>query len=134
MSIDYAKLGSEVGELVAEKQRQYGDSIAKAERIMAILYPDGVPASALSGALTVIRVLDKLARIATAAGGPDMGGESPWRDIAGYALLELGKPASECVQFVPKDPDDPVCHECSEDSVYSDVPCPPSCPRSMVRR
>jgi len=36
-------------------------------------------------------VLDKLKRIATAAGKSDPGGENPWRDIAGYALLEIAR-------------------------------------------
>jgi hypothetical protein len=36
--------------------------------------------------LAVTRVLDKLFRLAT---DPTYGSESPWRDIAGYALLRL---------------------------------------------
>ena len=87
----YEDIGAKVGLLVANKQRQYGDSFTKAGLIMSILYPDGVPTQALAEALTVVRVLDKLNRIATAKGGPDLGGESPWQDIAGYSLLELGK-------------------------------------------
>ena len=89
--IDYPELGRVVGELVTSKQQQYGDSFTRAGEIMQILYPAGVAPRALPQARTVVRVLDKLGRIATAAGGPDAGGETPWRDICGYALLELGR-------------------------------------------
>lgn len=89
--ISYEDLGARVGRLVAEKQRQYGDSFTKAGQIFRVLYPEGVPPAAMDSALTVVRVVDKLNRIAAAAGGPDGGGESPWGDIAGYALLELMK-------------------------------------------
>jgi hypothetical protein len=88
----YEEIGTGIGKLVTEKQKQYGDSFTKAGQIMQILYGDGIPIDAMGEALTVVRVLDKLNRIATACGRPDLGGESPWRDIAGYALLELGKP------------------------------------------
>lgn len=87
----YEQIGSDVGRLVTDKQKQYGDSFTKAGQIMKILYPGGIPLEAVDEALTVVRVLDKLNRIATACGGPDLGNESPWRDIAGYSLLELGK-------------------------------------------
>jgi hypothetical protein len=91
MTICYEDLGAKVGLLVAGKQRQYGDSFSKAGEIIRILYPDGISPQAMPSALTVVRVLDKLNRIATAAGKEDLGGESPWQDIAGYALLELMK-------------------------------------------
>lgn len=89
--ICYEDIGSKVGLLVANKQKQYGDSFTKTGHIMRILYPEGIPVEAVDGALTVVRVLDKLNRIATAKGNPDLGGENPWQDVAGYALLELGK-------------------------------------------
>lgn len=87
----FEDLGGKVGLLVANKQRQYGDSFTKVGLIMRILYDHGIPPEAMDESLTVVRVLDKLCRIATAKGGPDLGDESPWRDIAGYSLLELGK-------------------------------------------
>lgn len=84
----WERIGAEVGRLVAEKQAAYGDSFGKAGAVMRILYPDGVPAEKLDDALTVVRVLDKLFRIAT---DRDALGESPWRDIAGYALLSVAR-------------------------------------------
>ncbi len=82
----YEQLGQEIGALVEEKQRCYGDSFSKSGQVMAILYPSGVPPEKMGDALTVVRVLDKLFRIAT---DRDALGESPWRDIAGYALLSV---------------------------------------------
>lgn len=82
----YSEIGLHIGALVAEKQAAYGDSFGKSGQVMAILYPQGIPPEKLDDALTVVRVLDKLFRIAT---DRDALGESPWRDIAGYALLSV---------------------------------------------
>lgn len=84
----WERIGGEIGRLVAEKQAAYGDSFGKAGAVMRILYPDGVPPEKMDDALTVVRVLDKLFRIATSR---DALGESPWRDIAGYALLSVAR-------------------------------------------
>jgi hypothetical protein len=89
MSYDiFKKLGTEIGELVASKQVQYGDSANRAGKILAVLYPNGVPLHAYDDALLIVRCLDKFSRIAQrGADGKDLGGESPWKDIAGYGLL-----------------------------------------------
>jgi hypothetical protein len=84
--VTYPEIGQAVGALVEEKQAAYGDSFGKAGAVMRILYPEGIPAEKLDDALTVVRVLDKLFRIAT---DRDALGESPWRDVAGYALLSV---------------------------------------------
>lgn len=75
-----------VGCLVEEKQAAYGDSFGKAGRILRELYPDGIKPEQLDDALTITRVVDKLFRIATKK---DAFGESPWKDIMGYALLSV---------------------------------------------
>jgi hypothetical protein len=80
----FADLGAEIGRLVEEKQRAYGDSYGRSGAVMRILYPDGIRPEQMDDALAVVRVLDKLFRIAT---DRDALGESPWRDIAGYGLL-----------------------------------------------
>lgn len=84
----YEKLGAEIGRLVEQKQRAYGDAFGKTGEVMRILYPEGIPPEKLDDALAVIRILDKLFRIAT---DRDALGESPWRDIAGYALLGVAR-------------------------------------------
>ena len=51
---------------------------------MRMLYPDGIPPEQMTDALAIVRIIDKLFRIATKK---DAFGESPFRDIAGYGLL-----------------------------------------------
>lgn len=86
--MSFQKLGKEIGELVTSKQRQYGDSAGKAGHILAILYPDGLKPYQYDDALLVVRCLDKFSRIAQRGeDGQDLGGESPWKDLAGYGLL-----------------------------------------------
>lgn len=92
----YEDLGSDIGKLVAEKNRQYGDSARKSGAIMRILYPNGIPAHAADDALLTVRVLDKLSRISERGpDGKDLGGESPWKDVAGYGLLGWKKDGAE---------------------------------------
>lgn len=80
----FEKIGTEVGKLVDEKQAAYGDSFGKAGSVMRILYPNGISPDQLDDALTIVRVLDKLFRIANKK---NAFGENPWKDIAGYGLL-----------------------------------------------
>jgi len=80
----YAEIGEEIGKLVQEKQEAYGDAHGKAAKVIEALYPDGIPVSAYTKALTIIRICDKLFRVAT---DNDPMGESPFRDIAGYGIL-----------------------------------------------
>lgn len=82
----YTEIGAAIGQLVTEKQAAYGDSFGKSGQVLRLLYPDGISPEKLDDALTIVRVVDKLFRIATAR---DAFGESPWRDIAGYALLSV---------------------------------------------
>lgn len=92
MSIDYRALGAQIGELVSRKQKEYGDSAGRVSKIMLILYPDGIAPDQYGDALLVVRIIDKLSRIAQRhGGGKDLGGESPYTDLAGYGLLGWGK-------------------------------------------
>jgi hypothetical protein len=74
----------EVGEVTALKSEAYGDSAGTAGAILAILWPDGVPVDRYGDMLLVVRVLDKLLRLAH---DPGAFGESPWLDVAGYGLV-----------------------------------------------
>jgi hypothetical protein len=84
MTGKYEKLGQEIGQLVDEKNKAYGDSFGQVGKFLEILYPDGIPVSAYTDALCIVRIFDKLKRIAT---DKNALGESPYRDICGYALL-----------------------------------------------
>jgi len=70
--------------LVDEKNTAYGDSFAQSCKVLEVLYPNGVGVEQYKDMLGIVRVLDKLFRIAHAK---DAFGESPWRDIAGYGIL-----------------------------------------------
>lgn len=88
----YHQYGEAIGLLVERKQTEYGDSVGKSGRILAELYPNGVAPYQYDDVLLTVRVLDKLSRIAQRKeDGQDLGGESPWRDIAGYGLLGQAK-------------------------------------------
>jgi len=80
----YEKLGREVGALVDEKQRAYGNSFGKAGAFLRILYPVGIQPEQYGDALALVRIFDKMMRVATDKGALD---ESPFKDIAGYGLL-----------------------------------------------
>jgi hypothetical protein len=91
-TIDYEGIGREIGKLVTEKQKAYGDSYSKSGEVLKILFPDGVKPAQFIELLAICRVLDKIFRLAT---DPDYGGESPWADICGYSLLRLGSSKSK---------------------------------------
>lgn len=85
---DYEEIGREIGKLVKEKQKAYGNSFGNSGKILKVLYPKGIPVEKYDDALTIIRVVDKLFRIAMEK---DAFGESPWKDIAGYGILGVSK-------------------------------------------
>jgi hypothetical protein len=84
MDNTYEKIGKQIGELVDKKNAAYGSSFAESHKILSVLYPNGIKPEQYTDALAIIRVIDKLFRIAT---NKDAFGESPWNDIAGYAIL-----------------------------------------------
>jgi len=81
---DYERIGTEIGRLVQEKNEAYGDSFGQACKILEVLYPEGIKPEQYRDALAVTRVIDKLFRLANKK---DAFGESPWRDMCGYAIL-----------------------------------------------
>lgn len=85
---DYPALARSIGDLVAQKQAAYGDSFGRAGAVLRILYPLGIAPDQLDDALAVVRVVDKLFRVAT---DRDALGESPFKDICGYSLLAVAR-------------------------------------------
>jgi len=85
----YEQIGLEIGKLVGEKNKAYGESASKTGSILQILYPNGIPVERFSDALLIIRVLDKITRLA--CGDSSAFNESPWSDIIGYAILGVDK-------------------------------------------
>jgi hypothetical protein len=82
----YEQLGKEVGALVDEKNKAYGSAFDDAGEFLKLLYPNGIEPSQYGDALALVRIFDKMKRIAT---DRDALGESPYRDITGYGLLGL---------------------------------------------
>lgn len=82
----YFEAAMDIAELVKDKQAAYGDAFGRSGKVLEILYPNGIPASQLEDALTIVRVIDKLFRIANQK---DAFGENPWKDVMGYALLSV---------------------------------------------
>lgn len=80
-----------MGRLVDAKAAAYGDSVRKVAAIMRALYPDGIPPEKLDDALLLVRIADKISRIAT---DRDALGEDPFADICGYALRAVELRAS----------------------------------------
>lgn len=85
---NHVALATQVGELVTAKQKVYGDSFSVAPKILALLYPDGVQPTDYDTLLAVVRILDKLKRVATQH---ESDTEDHWRDIMGYSLLMLAR-------------------------------------------
>lgn len=82
--LKYEMLAMEIGQLVDEKNEAYGDSANTSSEAFKLLYPNGIKPEQYSDALLLVRVWDKMKRIATRK---DAFGESPFKDIAGYGLL-----------------------------------------------
>lgn len=82
----FQQLSEEIGKLLEEKDAAYGSAFDAAGDFLKLLYPEGVKPEQLNDALCLVRIFDKMKRIAT---NKDAFGESPYRDIAGYALLGL---------------------------------------------
>ena len=83
---EFVVLANQVGEMVAKKNAAYGNSFSKCADFLALLYPDGVPPDKYRDLLTIVRIFDKLMRIANEK---EAFSESPYKDIVGYGLLGL---------------------------------------------
>lgn len=82
----FRAITQQLGDLVEQKNAAYGDSIATAGAALRLLYPHGIAPEQMDDALLVGRIWDKLKRVAT---DRDALGESPYVDIAGYAILGI---------------------------------------------
>jgi hypothetical protein len=81
----YEQAALMIAKLVAKKQIQYGNSFGNSDKIFKVLYPNGVSPEQMKDFLVIVRIVDKLFRIARG----DQGEESAWADINGYSLLAL---------------------------------------------
>ena len=81
---DFVEIATNIGILVKEKNAAYGDSFGQASKILDVLYPKGIQPDQYMDMLAIVRVIDKLFRLANQK---DAFGESPWKDICGYSVL-----------------------------------------------
>lgn len=86
MDVNFIEIGRDIGELVQKKNDAYGDAFAQSEKILKVLFPNGVPVDKYTDMLAIVRVVDKLFRIANRK---DAFGENPWMDVSGYGLLGI---------------------------------------------
>lgn len=84
----YRFIAEEVARLVEQKNAAYGSAFERSGEILKHLYPDGVRPEQYTDMLAVIRIVDKLFRIAAQKGAFE---ESPYRDIIGYGILGVAK-------------------------------------------
>lgn len=82
----YQELANTIGALVDQKNEAYGNSFDQAGEFLKMLYPQGVSPENYNDMLCIVRMFDKLKRIATKK---DAFGEDPFADIVGYGLLAV---------------------------------------------
>lgn len=80
----FEQIGLSIGSLVTEKNAAYGNSFNTAGEALKLLYPDGIQPDQYSDMLALVRIWDKMMRLAT---DKDAFGEDPFMDIGGYAVL-----------------------------------------------
>lgn len=85
---DFVELGKKIGRLCHEKNIAYGDSFGNTGEFLKLLYPDGITPEQYEDSLLLARIFDKLSRIANQKSAF---AESPYLDIAGYAILGAAK-------------------------------------------
>jgi hypothetical protein len=85
---NFSEIGYEVGSLVSDKQRAYGDSFGRSGECLRQMFPDGIKTDQYDDLLTIARILDKLFRIAN---NPNAFDENPYQDIVGYGLLGMNR-------------------------------------------
>jgi len=83
----YEARGRDIGAGTDLKNEKYGGAFRKIYQIIQVMYPQGVSLARMADFTLVVRVLDKLCRIAD--GDKKAFDENPWRDICGYGLLGM---------------------------------------------
>ena len=75
------ELTKELGDMLEEKQAAYGDSIEESGKFLSVLYPKGIPPENYQTVALLVRMFDKMKRIANGASN-----ENSWQDLAGYSV------------------------------------------------
>ena len=87
--LEHQKLIFEVGEKltnkVAEKNNAYGSAFEQITLMLLQLFPNGIPPEKYGDVSILIRLLDKVCRIANSQ--ENFNNEDAWDDIMGYAMV-----------------------------------------------
>jgi len=85
---DFHALAAGLATMLEEKRQAYGQNMEIVPKVMELLYPNGVRPEHYPTMLLLVRILDKISRLAS-GGGRWALGEDAWKDIAGYALCAM---------------------------------------------
>jgi hypothetical protein len=92
---NFQELAKGIADLVTEKEKAYGSAFDKAGEFMDLLYPEGIKPNQYKDMLCIVRIFDKLMRIATSYEGTEEKKIDAYSDIMGYALLGLSSSMRE---------------------------------------
>lgn len=85
----FTELANGIGKLVEEKNKAYGNAFDRAGDFLRVLYPEGIKPDQYKDMLCIVRVFDKLMRIATSYEGTEEKKVQAYSDLSGYGLLGL---------------------------------------------
>lgn len=88
MQDKFKKITDDLAAILSTKDEAYGNAFDKTTQILSLLYPNGIRVEQYKDLHVIIRMLDKISRIAR---DNDPLGESPYMDIAGYSILSLAR-------------------------------------------
>ena len=88
MQDKFKKITDDLAQILSIKDEAYGNAFDKTTQILSLLYPNGIKVEQYKDLHVIIRMLDKISRIAR---DNDPLGESPYMDIAGYSILSLAR-------------------------------------------
>lgn len=77
----YEKIANQIGTLVTERNKTYGNSFAKTADFLKLLWPEGVPVEAYGDMTLLCRIFDKIMRISQGQY------TDSYADICGYGVL-----------------------------------------------
>lgn len=86
---NFQELAKGIADLVAEKEKSYGSAFDKCGDFLKVLYPEGIKPEQYKDMLCIVRVFDKLMRIATSYEGTEEKKVDAYSDLMGYGLLGL---------------------------------------------
>ena len=85
----FTELANSIGQLVESKNKAYGSAFDKSGDFIRVLYPEGIKPEQYKDMLCIVRVFDKLMRIATSYEGTEEKKVDAYSDLMGYGLLGL---------------------------------------------